>query len=185
MVRSRDLNRDATETDWVTTFSDCHEASEKAPERLRPALFPPTFVGLLKVELTAPIDTSTAAAGDVVTARLLNNVRGPANSLAPAGAILTGRIMRLEHQTRKPSSFLIWLDFDIIEANGVVSSIRARLTGCGDPDPNYCSIAAISDQKWDRAFHFHDGSPKIVLPKGFTSRWVTGDPALKKGIGVP
>ncbi len=182
-VHSRDLNRDATETaetDWVTRFSDCREASEKAPDRLRSApLFPPTFAALLKLELTAPIDTSTAAAGDVVTARLSNSVRGPANSLAPAGAILTGRIMRLEHQKRKPSSFLIWLDFDTIEANGVVSSIRARLIGCGDPDPQICSIAKMSDQKWNRALHFHADSPKIVVPRGFPSRWVTGDPPLK------
>jgi hypothetical protein len=87
--------------------------------------------------------------------------------------------MRLEHQKRKPSSFLIWLDFDTIEANGVVSSIRARLIGCGDPDPQICSIAKMSDQKWNRALHFHADSPKIVVPRGFPSRWVTGDPPLK------
>lgn len=35
-VRTRDLNRDTTETEWITTFSDCRESSEKPPERPRP-----------------------------------------------------------------------------------------------------------------------------------------------------
>lgn len=49
--------------------------------------------------------------------------------------------------------FLIWMDFDTIEANGVVSSIRARLT-CGEErDGHLCPVAIMSDQKWDHVAH--------------------------------
>ncbi len=181
-ARTQDLSRDATETEWVTAFSECRDLSEKASERPKPALFPPGFAAPLKLALTTAIDTSTAGAGDVITARLLETVVGPLRSLAPEGATLTGRIMRLEHRMRKPYSFLIWVDFDTIETNGVVSSIRTRLTHGDDLDSQHpCSIATMSDQKWDRALHFYGGpdNANIVIPAGYTSRWLTGEPASK------
>ncbi len=78
--------------------------------------------------------------------------------------------------------FLIWMDFDRIEARGVVSSIRARLM-CGEPldEKHRCPFATMSDQPWDRALPFGNNSVNgnIVVPAGYTSTWVTGDPALK------
>jgi hypothetical protein len=198
-VRTRDLNRDTTETEWVTTFSDCREAPEKTPERPRAPLFPPTWAVPFKLVLAVPIDTSTVAAGDVITARLAEAMLGPPSSKmwAPAGSTLTGRIMRIEHYLRKLDYtdakahavhtgrryfFLIWVDFDTIEANGVVSSIRARLT-CGESfDANHhCPFAIMSDQKWDRALTFDTDSPNVnvVVPAGYTSTWLTGDPPSK------
>ena len=78
--------------------------------------------------------------------------------------------------------FLIWMDFDTIEANGVVSSIRARLT-CGQAlDPLHrCPFATMSDQIWDRAIPFGSDSANanIVVPAGYTSTWLSGDPNSK------
>ncbi len=196
-TRTRDLERDTTETEWVTTFSDCREAPERAPERPRPPLFPPTWNVPFKLVLTAPIDTITAAAGDVITGRLAEAMLGPSKIRAPAGSTLTGRIMRMEHHLRRldyfdpktqvvhngsPYFFLIWVNFDTIEANGVVSSIRARLI-CGKAvDGNHpCPFAIMSDQKWHRALIFDTDSPSvnIVVPAGYTSTWLTGDPPSK------
>jgi hypothetical protein len=155
-------------------------------------LFPPNTDVLFKVALTAPIDTSTAAAGDVVQARLVEPILTPSSQLlAPAGAIVTGRIMRMEHHLDRNGVimitpklrgrfFLIWLDFDTIEVNGVISAIRARLN-CGELlDPRYpCLVANLVDQKGDRAFVFPSESPKFVLPAGYTSTWLTGKSTSK------
>lgn len=198
MARTHSLNRDTTETDWDTKFSDCREAQEQVPERQPPALVPPTWAVRFKLVLAAPIDTSTAAAGDVIHAKLLESIIGPSGEvLAPAGATLTGRILRMEHQLHKleyktPGSiivtsggryfFLIWMDFDRIEAKGAVSSIRARLI-CGQAlDRTHpCPYATMSDQPWDRALPFGNNSVNgnVVVPAGYASTWMTGDPSLK------
>jgi hypothetical protein len=197
-VRNHDLNRDTSETEWVTTFSDCQEATQKALERTLPALFPRTWAVPFKLALVTPIDTSTAAAGDVIRASLAETMMGPSSKVqAPPGATLTGRIMRIEHHPQRleytdPAThvvatggryfFLIWMDFDTIEANGVVSSIRARLT-CGQAlDPLHrCPFATMSDQIWDRAIPFGSDSANanIVVPAGYTSTWLSGDPNSK------
>ncbi|MGD1093239.1 MAG: hypothetical protein ABSB35_14765 [Bryobacteraceae bacterium] len=188
-ARTRYLIRDTTETEWDTAFSDCRDStSEKVQEGPRRTLFPPTWAVPFKLALTAPIETSTAAAGDVIKARLAEPMLGPSREvLAPAGAIFTGRIMRLEHHLDRKGLpiaymdkaaltgrrfFLIWVDFDAIEVNGVVSSIRARLT-CDHPGPR-CFTANMSDQIWDRAFIFPTDDPNFIVPAGYESSWLTG-----------
>jgi hypothetical protein len=78
--------------------------------------------------------------------------------------------------------FLIWMDFDRIEAKGAVSSIRARLI-CGQAlDRTHpCPYATMSDQPWDRALPFGNNSVNgnVVVPAGYASTWMTGDPSLK------
>ncbi len=197
-VRTHDLHRDTSETEWVTTFSDCREASENVPEQSLPALFPRTWAVPFKLALVTPIDTSTAAVGDVIRARLAETMLGPSSKMqVPAGATLSGRIMRMEHHLQRleysdPTAhvvapggryfFLIWMDFDTIEANGVVSAIRARLT-CGQAldSLHRCPFATMSDQTWDRAIPFGSDSAdaNIVVPAGYTSTWLTGDPNSK------
>jgi hypothetical protein len=201
-VEIHDFNRDGTETVWMAAFSDCQEAPEepveKAHEPPSPALFPPTWAMPFKLVLVTPIDTATAAAGDVVQAKLAKDEMGPSPKIqAPAGAILTGRIMRMEHNLHRLDdtgssadgvtaagrySFLIWVDFDTIEAHGAVHSIHARLT-CGAPiDPQHlCPFATMSDQKWNRALIFGSDRPdaNIVVPAGYKSTWQTGEPPGK------
>ena len=191
-ARTHALNRDTTETEWGTTFSDCREAHEQVPARQPPALFPSTWAVPFKLELTTPIDTSTAAAGDVIQARLLEPMLGPSSKVAaPNGAVLTGRIMRMEHHPDKQSVivpgpdgvkgrfFLIWLDFDTIEVNGVVSSIRARMT-CGETLNSWrrfrCLVATLDDRKGQRALVFPSDAANFVVPAGYKSTWLTGDP---------
>ncbi|MGC2660481.1 MAG: hypothetical protein WA324_21210 [Bryobacteraceae bacterium] len=143
-------------------------------------------------------DQIAAEAGDVVQARLVEDVMGPSPDVkAPAGAMLTGRIITMEHNLHRlggdgsnahgvraedPYSFLIWADFDAIEAHGAVYSIRVRLS-CGAPiDPQHlCPFATMSDQKWDRALIFGSDRPdaNILVPGGYKSTWLTGEPPAK------
>jgi len=187
VARTRTLSRDTRETEWITRLSECRTTREQVPVSSPPKRLTATSEVRFKAALTGSIDTSTAAAGDVIQARLVEPMLTPSSQLlAPAGTILTGRIMRMEHHLDKkgviipgPNGFrgrffLIWLDFDRIEVNGVVSSIRARLI-CGETlSPQYpCLVADVADPKGDRAFMFPSESPKFVVPAGYTSTWLT------------
>ena len=167
--------RDTTETERVTTFSDCQEPPEEASES--PTELPaPVRKGVpFELAFTTRIDTRTAAAGDVVTAQLAKPAPG-----IPTGATFTGRIMRMEHHVDRqgiPRSgggvdlegqrfFLIWIIFDRMEVKGVVSSIQARY--------NCSACASIEGKKWEYAFVFPTEAPNFVVPAGFTSTWLTG-----------
>ena len=99
--------------------------------------------------------------------------------------------MRVEHHPDKQSVivpgpdgvtgrfFLIWLDFDTIEVNGVVSSIRARMT-CGETLNSWrrfrCLVATLDDRKGQRALVFPSDAANFVVPAGYKSTWLTGDP---------
>ena len=178
-IRTRHLYRNGTETEWVTALSDCGEMPAKAPEPTDHS-FGSSFSVPLKLEFVSAIDTSTAAAGDVIKARIVETAKGPASAFMPVGATLTGRIMRMEHQMRRPRSFLIFLHFDTVEANSVVSAIRAQLTHCtGLGLRADCSIAKMSEQNEDRALLFSTNAPEIVLPAGYESNWIAGDVVSK------
>jgi hypothetical protein len=167
---------DTTEAERVTTFSDCQESPEKAFESL-PEL-PARVRKDVRFELvfTTSIDTRTAAAGDVVTAKLAGLTPG-----IPSGATFTGRIMRMEHHLDKQGIarsgggvglrgrryFLIWIVFDKMEVKGVVSSFHAQY---------YCSqCASIEGRKGEYAFVFPTEAANFAVPAGFTSKWVTKD----------
>jgi hypothetical protein len=170
-AEARFVLRDATETESWTTLSDCRESTEKPPERPPELLIPLPADVPFKLELTARIDTSTAAAGDVVTARLAEPLRRPRfrEVLMPAAAKFIGRVMRLEHHLDRGNLyFLIWLVFDAVEVNGVVSSFRARY------DCKNCLIGYIGGQEWEHAFIFPTQAANIVVPAGFISTWLTG-----------
>jgi len=84
------------------------------------------------------------------------------SSLAPNG--FTGRF------------FLVWLDFDTIEANGLVSSIHPRLI-CGESPSlfHHCLDADVHNRMGDRALLFPSDAANLVIPAGYESRWLNGD----------
>jgi hypothetical protein len=163
-AESHFVMRDTTETERVTTFSDCRSSVE-APVQRPLELLIPIHEGLtFKLELTTPIDTATAAAGDVVRAKLA----GPALGIPPE-ATFTGRIMRMEYIIRRADFhtgpyFLIWIVFDRIEAKGVVSSFQARLLSRPQ--------RIIDGHESERAFAF-ERTANFKIPAGSTSTWVT------------
>ena len=96
--RSHNIMRDGTESEWVTTFSNCHESTASSSSHSdADAVLP----GRIRFELAlaTPIDARSAAAGDVISAQLITPIlRSKSSSiLAPAGSTVTGRIVRLEH----------------------------------------------------------------------------------------
>lgn len=181
------------ETRNVTTFTDCREyqaesqivfddsagsgaAAPQATGRGRVAL----PIGLpVTLALTAPIDTATAAAGDPVEARVVKGVRRPGSSedLVPAGAIVRGRIRRVEHHLLPSPYFRIVLAFNRVQVNGAISPFVVR----SEPDKALADkLNANFDMRdtgiwyWGvGTFLFPTNKPEIAIPAGYESKWFT------------
>ena len=79
--------------------------------------------------LTNPIDTATAAAGDLFQAKLTTAIKGNHSGiLVPKGAAVTGRIIRIERYYLATFQFLILgVKLETVEADGVPQPLDARL----------------------------------------------------------
>lgn len=128
-------------------FSGCRQYAgesvitfgEPAPSTPRPAPSQPERAlalpaGLaLTVELTSVIESGRTAVGDPVTAAVLRDTRWKGQLAAPKGALLSGRLTRLERRLdnqwimgRSPAPYyIVGLEFDTLE----VESARAPFSG--------------------------------------------------------
>jgi hypothetical protein len=184
---------DARETSNTTTFGACREYqtestlnfdvdSDVNSAAAKPMVRAPVAlpIGLpVVLALNAPIDTATAAAGDPVSAKVMQPVRRPGASevLIPAGAIVQGRLTRLERHILPQPYFLIAMSFNRLVRGDVSSPFAAK----------YDSNAAVARELgaelrsrarglefWDvGTFLFPSSKPTYVLPAGYQSKWVT------------
>jgi hypothetical protein len=167
----------ATQTHSVTTFSACHEFTAQsslsfdsdvpaASGATHPkAVAQPLPEGLsLMLALLDPIDLTSAAAGDVVTARVTKAVRSPGSNqvLVAAGAVVHGRILELRHEFH-PAVFQLSIHFDTLEQNGAILPIAIRAV-----EQNV--TAGEDSQNW---FGFPASTGGYVVPQGFESKWIT------------
>ncbi len=181
------------ETDNITTFAACREyqtesamhfdvdsdvnSTAQKPMVRAPVALP---IGLpIVLALSAPIDTATAAAGDPVSAKVMQPVRRPgANEiLIPAGAVVQGRLTRIERHILPQPYFLIAMSFNRLVRGDVSSPFAAK----------YDSNPAVAHQLgaelrsrarglefWDvGTFLFPSSKPTFVLPAGYESKWAT------------
>jgi hypothetical protein len=160
-------------------FDDRPDTELVAPKRIvrAPLVLP---IGLpITLALTAPIDTDTAAAGDIVSAKVVKAVRrlGATQDLIPAGAIARGRIARLERHIFPEPYFVIAISFNRVELNGVSSPFAARLEPNNDIAPGLrldASSRARGLEFWDiGTFVFPGSKSRYVLPAGYESKWFT------------
>jgi len=182
-----------SQTRNVTTFANCREyqaeseivfgdsaatgsAAPQSGGRGRVAL----PIGLpVTLALDSPIDTATAAAGDPVDAKVVKPVRRPgsAEELIPAGAIVRGRIRRVEHHLLPSPYFRIVLAFNRVEVKGAVSPFVVR----SEPDRELAEKLNANLELRDTGiwywgvgtFLFPSNKSDIVIPAGFESKWFT------------
>lgn len=87
---------------------------------------------LLEARLETRIDFTRAAVGDPVVAVVERDARRNKLVVAPKGARLLGRLMRLEKGRGRPGDYrLISLEFDLIEFAGRSGSLQARIESVG------------------------------------------------------
>jgi hypothetical protein len=186
--------QDARQTNNVTTFAACREytsesevvfdeappASDAAPAASRaPQIALP--IGLpVTLALTAPIDTATAAAGDLVEAKVVQPVRraGSAATLIPAGAAVHGRLTRVERHLLPEPYFLVAMSFNRLDWEGASHRFAARLEpsaelvrqlganalGQGDGGFRYWGVGVLL---------FPTARERWVIPAGYQSKWMT------------
>jgi hypothetical protein len=151
------------------SFED--EPAQRGPEQSATAIVelpPGTF---LETELVTPIVRETSAVGDLVEARVLKNVTiGKGQVVAPQGAVVQGRIVRLE--TEGPLDTLA-LRFTTLRAGGNSVKLDASVARC-------IGTYLSAEGKWQRlsqewrpssepsVMHFRTGFQQ--LPKGLALR---------------
>jgi hypothetical protein len=192
----RFLRRDTNEHEISTVYSNCHQyhgeanlVADPSATSDEPKPAPPTPAAISEglhvlLTLATPIDTNTAAAGDVVQEKVSKPVLDPTSGevVIPAGSTVRGRIMRMEHWLDKPSRFVIAILLETVVLHGVQSPFYAKLD-YGDGErrmtgelleggrPIY--LPPLGQPALVASFSFHKSGTRYVMRRGYESNWVT------------
>jgi hypothetical protein len=185
--------KDGPETRNVTTFANCREYQAESEISFGDSTSPGSAapqtggrgrvalpIGLpVTLALDGPIDTATAAAGDPVDAKVVKPVHRPGSSeeLVPAGAIVRGRIRRVEHHLLPVPYFRVVLAFNRVEVGGAVSPFVVR----SEPDRGMAEKLNANLELRDTGiwywgvgtFLLPSSKNDIVIPAGYESKWFT------------
>ncbi len=195
----RTSHPDGSATQSVIMFSACHEYMAESTIRFDDSDLPSeantraakqasaAFAGGLDLvlKLAAPIDTDTAAAGDIVSATIARPVLDPKSKalVAPAGVKVRGRIVTARHYLSDRRGFDLELEFDRYEMNGVTAPFAAILLM---GEAHLGGAPASLRPVYPAGFHpgglltLHTKSARVVLPAGTEMKWMTMTPPKAK-----
>ncbi len=189
LPRQSDLHfllRNTTENEISIAYSSCRQFvgeaklvtdpgaidQKPADAPIAPIPIPPGLELPLKLEQS--IDTDTAAAGDVVLAKVSKPV-GPVKSrdvVIPAGSVVRGRIVRMEHWLNSPSRFVIAIELDTVEINGVPSPLYATMAQ-GQPRGRQIFLPPPGQSRPASIIAHESKAKHDVIPRGYAMNWVT------------
>ncbi len=174
---------DATETLANSVYSGCREyhgeatihfdaaAAENGTQATTSSTPPIPSGRSLSLALTAPIDTDTAAAGDIVTARLRKAVRISKELQAPAGATVQLRLVQMRHVLDNPSGFVLSLLAERLEWQGISLPLYASIDRTGE------GFSGLLPAKWNAplvaSFAFETSKNRHIVPAGYQMNWIT------------
>ena len=196
-TRQRFIMRDGSEAENTVTFSECRDFrgqstvnyGTKPPDsRLSvgptPLDLPPGLP--VAIEFTSPpVRGDQAAAGDRIEGRLVNAIRDPVLQAArvPAGALMAGRLMRVETRWQHPVETTIALRWETVEVDGTPAPIR--LTPKRVPPPVRNPLGSLQRRGIpielplpgeERYGVYRVSGEHGVLDSGFRSEWLTAKP---------
>ncbi len=169
------------------SFEDTSERPQAAEKQVGRMELDPGLS--FEIQLKTPIDSRKAAVGDPITATLQEPVKEEGKRLVPKGAVLNGRIRRLERHKGKVDFFLVGLELDGLEFGdrqarffGVMeqigpkpSSVESRGVygryGRGVSAPQAAFANIVQDAPGIGAFVVK--GDRLRLPAGLRMRWVT------------
>ena len=192
LAQQRFVSPTGDEVENTTDFANCREYRgesavifEEAPptDGTRARGAPPEPLPLppgsrFSFELTQPIPSDTAAAGDPFAGRLLQPIRDQKRKvLAPKGTVVAGHVLRLESH-RMPPEVVVVLRPEALEINGSRTLLAAT------PDWPRAMTGLRSDDRRRMVFDLpqpgeeHSGvfrfpGEHALIPKGFQSDWRT------------
>lgn len=155
-------------------------APEAAPVR-RPSALPPRL--LLELVLDSTVDLETAALGDEVRAVLGRQLVHQGQLLAPQGAAVLGRLVRLEKNSIPYSHYVVGLEFDVLETPAGRLQFAATLEDVA-PAAGLIRQARTMDPTFDR----HRRVPRldILVRERQEGRgvlhWDARQPRIRRGL---
>jgi hypothetical protein len=193
-ARQRYVITTGKETESTTIFSECREyrgessvsftgpdsgiagsgqGATAAPLRV-PAKQRFTF------ELSAPIASLTAAAGDAFSGRLLTPLRDKrGKTLAPAGNLVEGRLLRVERHHIAPALTIVVFKLESVDVADsklplvAVRDLSQELAGPRKGKAHIEIALPLPSEKNAGVFRF--AGDQAVVPRGFRSDWRTAD----------
>lgn len=191
--RQRFVNPTGEEADNITEFTNCREYRGEStvtflqgPEplpagRTRSAQAKPPALPVgsrFWFELTTPIQSDTAAAGDAFAGKLVQPLRGAMNQvLAPKGTVVEGHLMRVQ-SFRTPPDVVVVFRPEAMEIKGS----RVPLTAV----PDWQRVLAERRRNGSKGMEiilpmqgeensgvFRFSGEHVLVPKGFQSEWRT------------
>ena len=128
----------------------------------------------LSLGLTDPIDTDTAAAGDIVRARVRRAVRDHQCKavVAPAGSIVEGRIVQIQHWLDAPRRFQISLVLERLETGGVWRPLYARVHRQNSM-LEALAVVPVGQSAVSAPFVFETNKSRYRVPAGYETEWIT------------
>jgi len=168
-----------------TTFTDCRQyvgqvtlrfdEAVSAGEATGPAVSQTRLPAGLTLELSleTPFDPARAAAGDVIEARLVRDVRRDGRLLAPKGARVHGRLRTVRQYLVPRSLGVLELELTRLQAPGLEAELRARLEWLGGivAGARRRDDVVVSSSDKESAILFN--GPLLRLPRGFRMQWRT------------
>jgi hypothetical protein len=202
-TRQRFLSRTGMEAENTIAFSACRQyrgestmhfgadpaaaAAASPPRALQPVQLPANLA--VTVELSRPIDTETAAAGDVITGRLAKPIfDAQKRPLAAAGALVEGRLMRVQRYFTKPARATVAIKLETIEVNGarvpftvLPAAVKPKVAWTQKTVGDEIQYRGVSlgelpvpgEGKYG-VFQFSGNA--IIVPKGYLTQWLTAEP---------
>lgn len=163
----RHLLINGDETRSVVNYSSCAaDQADFTPPAAVASNFPAKVA--ITLALDKPIDTDSAAAGDIVSATVTRDIRYSSKVLIPRGATVRGRILNLERRVSPGKYFLLAISFDVIEINGSAAPIRmVRDTGVGG------SMLRPDSTRWPELTLVFPNRDHLIVPRGYQSAWLT------------
>jgi hypothetical protein len=117
------------------------------------------------IQLQTPIDSDKAQVGGLITATLQSEVRHRGQSLVPKGALLKGRIRRLEKYSAPAPHFIVGLEFSELEFDGRSARFFGQLK-------RVAPVPGLSSAPGPATFFFMQGT-RFRLPQGLQMLWQT------------
>jgi hypothetical protein len=181
------IGREGGEISSVTAFDRCREwgstiklsygAQESSPQPIKAPVSQPSPSALpagvrFECRIVTPIDSDTSAAGDPIQAVLSSPIHDKKHgTVAPAGAHLNGRLMRVEQQAEIGSDFQIGVQWESLEVGGQSAPLRAVpavVPRHGSLAANFAGPFVLSST--DAA----DGIGTFIFPSGRSTRLLRG-----------
>jgi hypothetical protein len=131
------------------------------------------------LELLTPIDAATSAGGDAFTARLDSPLRDRAGPIAPRGARVEGRVLRVQTYHRPPIETIVVLRPETVEVRGVkIPVAAAQETRAASAQqrpllPKKGTAIILPFRSETNAALFRFPGDRAIVRRGFISHWVT------------